>query len=316
MKSSASRFSSQRGSALITVTVVIAVGAILSGSMLAYSLSERRGNERNRLQLRAQTVAENISLYAAEQLTTKLYRLGSTPIGYFPWTGSSTSVIHMPPNSVLVSEYNDATAAGNMEVRAAIEAAGAYALVNDPNSPNNGLQVATARVPIISKGTATLPAIGTITAYVEQDMELALTPLFQFGMFYNMDLELYPNANFTVSGPVHTNNSLMAHANASATINILFTDRVTAADYVIADHSLKARPRSGDGSYSDPTAANGNVTFTDLTTASPVSLKNSSNLWRDRSRVVQGVVDQHLQRQPADRHPRRHKAAASRHRKL
>src|SRR4051812_15081470 len=141
MKHPARSRSARRGSALLTVTLVIAVAAILSASILNYSMSERRGNERNRMQLRAQTVAENISLYAAEQLTTKLYRLGSTPVGYFPWTGTSTSVVHMPPNSVLVSEYNTTTAAANMEVRAAIESAGAYALVNDPTSPNNGLQV-------------------------------------------------------------------------------------------------------------------------------------------------------------------------------
>src|SRR4051812_40647888 len=136
MKHSASAKSQHRGSALLTVTIVIAASAILSAGIIRYSLTERRGNERNRMQLRAQTVAENISLYAAEQLTTKLYRLGSAPVGYFPWSGSSTSVVHMPPNSVLVSEYNTTAAVANMEVRAAIEAAGAYALVNDPTSPN------------------------------------------------------------------------------------------------------------------------------------------------------------------------------------
>jgi hypothetical protein len=281
MKNPAPAYTCRRGSALLTVTLIITVCALLSASILGYSLTERRGNERNRMQLRAQTVAENISLYAAEQLTTKLYRLGSTPVGYFPWSGTSTSVVHMPPNSVLVSEYNTAAAAANMEVRAAIEAAGAYTLVNDPASPNNGLQVATARVPIVSKGTASLPALGTVTAYIEQDMELALTPLFQFGMFYNMDLELYPSQDFVVTGPVHTNNSLLAHPDGSSTRTILFTDRVTAADYLIADHSLKARPRGASGAFNDPVAANGNVTFTDLTTAAQVSLKNGSNLWRD-----------------------------------
>lgn len=285
MKSSQHFRSKHRGSVLLTVTLVIAVMAILSASILKYSLTERRGNERNRLTIRAQNTAENISLYAAEQLTTKLYRLGSAPVGRFPSSGTSTSVIRLPvadlssTSNVLLSEFNP-TAAG-MEVRAAIESATAYVLVNDPTSTNNGLQVGTAKIPIISKGTATLPEIGTITAYVEQDMELSLTPLFQFGLFYNMDLELYPSALFTVSGPVHTNKSLMAHPDHGSNQTIKFTDRVTAAEYIVANQALKAATRYGDGSMPTATPNNGNVVFTHTDGVATTPMKDASNNWRD-----------------------------------
>ncbi len=269
----------KRGSIIITVAFLAAIMALLAASILGYSMSERRGNERNRLKLRAQNVAENVSLYAAEQLTTKLYRFGTAPTGYFPWSGNSTSVIHLPPSSVLLSEFN-ANASG-IEVRCAIEATTSYALVNDTTSPNHGLQVATAKVPIISKGTATIPALGTMTSYVEQDMELVLTPLFQFGMFYNMDLELYPSQAFTVTGPVHTNNSLLAHPDAGSTQTILFTDRVTAADFIIADQTWKALTRQAAGPNPTLTPANGNVSFTHTDGSTVTTLKNASNLWRD-----------------------------------
>lgn len=265
------------------MTLVIAVMAILSGSILRYSLTERRGNERNRLTIRAQNTAENISLYAAEQLTTKLYRLGSAPVGRFPSSGTSTSVIRLPvadltsTSNVLLSEFNPN--ATGMEVRAAIESASAYTLVTDTTSPNFDLQVSTAKVPIISKGTATLPEIGTITAYMEQDMELALTPLFQFGMFYNMDLELYPSAAFTVSGPVHTNNSLMAHPDHGSTNTIHFEDRVSAAEFIVTDQALKAATRYGDGSIPTATPSNGQVIF-ENTSDVQTSMKVGS-VWND-----------------------------------
>jgi Tfp pilus assembly protein PilX len=274
-----------RGSIIITVVFLTAVMALLTASMITYSMSERRGNERNRLQLRAQNVAENIALYAAEQLTTKIYRLGTAPVGHFPWSGNSTSRVHMPTgnlsstSNVLLSEFNSSDS--GMEVRAAIEAASSYALVTDTTNPNFGLQVATARIPIIAKGTAALPPLGTMTSYVEQDMELALTPLFQFGMFYNMDLELYPSQDFTVTGPVHTNNSLMAHPDAGSTRSILFTDRVTASDYVIAYQSQKALTRYADGTNPSLTPASGNVSFTHTNGSTVVNLKNGSNQWRD-----------------------------------
>ena len=73
----------------------------------------------------------------------------------------------MPPDSVLLSEYNaDST---GMEVRAAIQATTPLTLVNDTSSSNNGLQVATARVPVIAKGTATLAALGIRVLRIPND---------------------------------------------------------------------------------------------------------------------------------------------------
>jgi hypothetical protein len=270
---------SSRGSALLAVLVVIFILSVLSASILSYSTTETRLNERNILTLHSRNMAENISLYAAEQLTTKLYRMGSAPVGAFPWSGSSTNVVKMPPNSVLLSDYN--TSLSGMEVRCAIQTATPYSLITDPTNPNFGLQVGTATVPIIAKATATHAILGTHTSHVQQDMQLVMTPLFQFGVFYNMDMELFPSQALTLSGPVHTNNSIFAHPDWGATIEILFRDRVSAAEYLIANHAIKAPPRNSSGAIAAATPASGNVTFRNATTGTATSLKNSSNLWRD-----------------------------------
>ncbi|HVT71513.1 MAG TPA: hypothetical protein VHD61_00125 [Lacunisphaera sp.] len=269
-----------RASALITVVFLIAIMAILTASMLRYSGSEQRGNERNRLILRAKNMAENIAIYGASQLTTKLYRLASVPVMHFPWTGTSRNRLYMPPDSVMTTAF---TSPSNCEMRAGILSVDStYNLVTDTTDPNYGLQVRTAMVPIITKATATHTALGSVTAYTEQDMEMALTPLFQFGMFYNMDMELYPSATFSISGPVHTNNRLMAHPDAAATISITFQNRVSIAEGLYADHSLKAMPRNQAGAQNPPTLANGDIYFYN-TAATPVAtdLKDTSNLWRD-----------------------------------
>ena len=52
----------QRGSALLTVIMLILIMTIMTAGVVSYSLSERRGNERNRLILRAKNSAENITL--------------------------------------------------------------------------------------------------------------------------------------------------------------------------------------------------------------------------------------------------------------
>lgn len=278
------RTQTQRGSAMITVIMLCAVMALLAGSMLRYSVSERRGNERNRLTLRAKNQAENVAVYAAEQLSTKLYRIGSAPKMKFLWAGSGSKRVYPPPDSVLNSLY---TSASNVEVRAGIESASPYELVTDATDPNFGLQVSKARVPIIAKATATHGALGSITSYVEQDMEIALTPLFQFGMFYNMDLELYPSVAFTMAGPVHSNKRIMAKPDGAQEIAITFLKRVTCAQGLYADATFKAFTRGADGVLSAPktsptdTTTTGDVYFYHTNGTKGPSLKNSSKKWRD-----------------------------------
>ncbi len=267
----------RKGSALITVIMISGLMAVLASSMLSYSISERRGNERNRLILRARNVAENSTIYAAEQLTAKLYRFGSASNMAFDWSGSSRNRVYPPPDSVLNSAFSSAS---DVEIRAGIATASALTLVNDTTDPNFGLQVSKARVPIIAKATVKHPTIGNYTAHVQQDMEIALTPLFQFGMFYNMDLELYPSQTLTISGPVHSNMSVMAKPYGSTNIDCTFLNRTTAAGGLYASASIKAPTRSGTGSLVTESASSGNVVFYH-TNGTPTSLKNSSNLWRD-----------------------------------
>jgi hypothetical protein len=76
----------------------------------------------------------------------------------------------------------------------------------------------------------------------------------------------------------------MAHVNAAAQKTIAFLDRVSVADHLLCDYSIKARTRSGSGSFSDPTLANGQITFKN-TGGTQTSLKDNASMtagaWRD-----------------------------------
>ena len=47
-----------------------------------------------------------------------------------------------------------------------------------------------------------------MAAAVEQDFQLACIPVFQFAIFYTMDLEINPGAPMKVTGKVHSNGNL------------------------------------------------------------------------------------------------------------
>jgi hypothetical protein len=47
-----------------------------------------------------------------------------------------------------------------------------------------------------------------MTAALRQDVEVAMIPLFQFAIFYNLDLEINPGPPMVVTGPVHCNKTI------------------------------------------------------------------------------------------------------------
>lgn len=66
--------------------------------------------------------------------------------------------------------------------------------------------------------TATVLRDGTVSS-VERVVDAGLTPIFQFAVFYNADLEMLPGPNFTLTGRVHTNGNLYIGSNNTLTVD-------------------------------------------------------------------------------------------------
>lgn len=273
----------RRGSALITVVFLTGIFAILTASMLTYTLTERRGNERNRLIMRTKNAAENICLYGAEQITNKLYRLRSTsPMAFI---GGANQVV-LPPANVL--QAADATYTGSgtsMELYAGLTTASGLKFIDpatSPNDPNAGLQVNTATVPVISKATGWHPSLGTFTAFSRQDLAVDFVPLFQFAVFYNMDLEIWPGANLTLAGPVHANGELCARTQQGFSANtIAFLERVSTSKGFYADNNKQGPWYLNTGAVQTGPGGDGPVTFRHTTTGVTTAIRSSAGVWRD-----------------------------------
>lgn len=77
-----------------------------------------------------------------------------------------------------------------------------------------------------------------VAGQVRQEFQLATIPIFQFAIFYNLDMEINPGPNMTVGGRVHSNQEVYAQPVSTLT----FEDDVTAAGQIIHDK------KSGDPS--------------------------------------------------------------------
>ena len=92
--------------------------------------------------------------------------------------------------------------------------------------------------------TSTVTYDGTVSS-VERMVDAGLTPIFQFAVFYNSDLEILPGPNFTLTGRVHTNGDLYLGSHNTLTVD---------SEYLRAVGGLYLR-RKNDG-----TLMNGTVT--------------------------------------------------------
>ena len=270
-----------RGSALLTVVMLTAMMAILTASMLRYTITERRGNERNRLILRAKNMSESISAYAAEQITTILYRVRSaSPIAFM--TGNNT--IHLPPNDVLQAADSTYSSGSSMEVRAGLTGSTGLIFINpatDPTNPNAGLQVNTASVPIIAKATARHGLLGTISSYSQHNLAVDFVPLFQFAVFYNMDMEIWPGADMVISGPVHCNGELSARSATGFAANVQFTERVSASKGFYAESIRQGTWINNTGATDAGPGGNGPLRFQHSSTGVVTDIQSSASVWRD-----------------------------------
>lgn len=272
---------SRRGSALLTVIFLTSMMAILTASMLHYTMSERRGNERNRLMLRAKNATENICLYGAEQITTKLYRLRSTsPMAFI----GGTNQVSLPPVNVLQAANKNYASGSDMELYAGLTSSTGLQYIDpatSPNDPNAGLQVNTATVPVISKATGWHPSLGSVTSYARQDLAVDFVPLFQFGVFYNMNLEVWPGATMTLAGPVHANGEINARSAPGFAATIEFLDRVSTSKGFYADANKQGDSIQSSGAIMSGVGGDAPVTFKHTTTGTATAIKSGSNVWRD-----------------------------------
>lgn len=95
-------------------------------------------------------------------------------------------------------------------------------------SQYSGLYGYASRYRIISNARTSGPGYA-VAAGVRQEVQLAQIPIFQFAIFYTMNLEINPGPNMVITGRVHSNTNIYAQPVSTLT----FMSDVTAAGTII-----------------------------------------------------------------------------------
>lgn len=194
-----------RGSALITVLLVLMLTSLLAASMATAALSE--------IELLGNVRGATRAFYAADGGAEKAFHdlLQMVRLqGDFPADGDLVGIGAPPLASITYSSFD---VAGN----------GARRIEQLPLGFYQGLMAETQ--PYRATITAATSDFPPSNATVEMLALLDIIPVFQFAVFYENDLEAHPGPNMTLNGRVHGNHDIYFGAGN----NLRIPSTVTAA---------------------------------------------------------------------------------------
>jgi len=180
-------FHNKKGSALLVALIILVVLLLIGGAALKISNIETLISGNDITAKQAFQAAEGASEYEAAQLKNFL----ATSLAWSPPISTINSSISTPsiPNYTLQETSPVALVAGSQQTK---NATGTY----------NGL---TAWCQSFSITTTAKENTGRAKASVVRLLEDQLIPLFQFGVFYQNLLEIFPGPAMTFNGRIHSN---------------------------------------------------------------------------------------------------------------
>ena len=280
---------SDRGSALVTVLIFSFVLLTLAGSVMQWSVTERRLNSRSANWLEARNAAEAAleygSFQVAQAFNTKMNPTfdanGTNPVS-FPsslatsfFSGSNVSTSSVVVQAGLVRRVPNATSLYYV----------------DPLDPNNRFDPLANRyvfrrdVKILSKATVTSMSGGApVTSYIEETVSVRGTPLFAYAIFYSgNDLEFGESPQMDIYGPVHVNGNLFVGPVGTAALT--FHGPVTASGNVFhAWRGTTTTAQEGNNTINATTAVNFSTDGTTTGVTSnmrAVPAAGGSPIWND-----------------------------------
>lgn len=302
LHSSPSRWAArQHGGAFITVMMFTMVMFLLAGSILGWSLTERRLNNRAAVWLEARNAAEAAAEYGFAQIVSQ-FNSYATPPSFTP--GGSNALVAPPAaffsgGHVNTAAYSTSNPTGIELIAGGITtvpSTGSLFFV-DPANPDNARDTMINKwvfrrdVQVLARATV-VPSVGSpITSYVTQKVSIRGAPLFAFAIFYSAnDLEASPGPVLDIYGPVHVNGNMFPLAQGSVETgspnSVNFHGSVTMTGDLYHAWATTTLAAQGRGYSSSSSVLDGEplgydpVTFANAA-GTQVALKGTDGIWKD-----------------------------------
>lgn len=242
------------GYALFLTLLFLAVALAAFGSIMHWVSSSALVTERNNLHVSAQAAAES----ATENVMTTMMR----DFTYGSLNPVSTYDSLVPDTTAWPNHFAFADTNGTANRTSVNIGAGSWTELPSQFSGLYGY----GQHCVIASTAETAGKRYDVSSTVSQSVWFGSIPLFQYAIFYNLDMEINPGALMTVNGRVHSNYNIWATGSSSGS-PLDFNGTVDASGFVTNSPSLLDPQNTG---------RHGNVNYGD--TNSPISNADSLNL--------------------------------------
>jgi hypothetical protein len=219
-----------RGSALFLLLILAVVLATVLGGIFSYISTTTKAEKRSNTRLESIYAAE----YAFETAYQQLGTLLAQNVVNLPDVSQASSVTNLTTAPISVF-----TAANGYTWKAFITVPvenGVPVGAMSSFSPTQGVYK---YMTIVEFDRKVPPMPNPVHLQFQREWNYQLTPLFQYAIFYNKDMELFPGAAFNVGGRVHSNGRIFTGTTASIT----FSDYVTQVSGVSNHYNAPLDPR-------------------------------------------------------------------------
>ena len=208
----------ERGYALVLTMCMIGVALLVLAGTVRWTSTESGLTARNNLYNTAVAGAEAATERVLAQMNRDfIYQSVATDLNTYRGL--------LPAQSGWPVQFNFSNGAGTAN-QTGLQSLGASTVTN-LNSEFAGLYGLVAPYRVVSRA-APVNQFYDLAATVQQDFQLAIIPIFQYAIFYSIDLEINPGADMIVTGKVHSNGKIYAAPAAS----LEFKDVVTAVSTI------------------------------------------------------------------------------------
>ena len=195
----------RKGYALLITVVFIAIALSLLAGLMAWTGGGTLQIERNNLYRSSTGAADAATSLAMAHMWRDFYNQVYNP------AGSYTGYLPNQSNWPVKFFFNDGSGTQNQTGVDMEPPNGTttWQSLNAFGAPYSGLSAFVEQCKVTSMAT-TSNQLYQVSATVQQKFDLAAIPIFQFAVFYNLNMEIDPGAAMTITGPVFSNEGIWA----------------------------------------------------------------------------------------------------------
>ncbi|PTX91385.1 hypothetical protein [Opitutus sp. ER46] len=229
-----------RGSALFLLLILAVVMATILGGVYSYINTSAKAEKRSNIRLESTYAAEYAFELAYQQLKTRISESTSDLLPDAASISSITNLSKAPTTVFTADDGYEWQAFITVPVQGGVPV-GSHSDFTATKGVYKYITVVefTRKVPLMK---------APVHVQYQREWDYTLTPLFQYAIFYNGDLEMGAGGAMKIGGRVHTNGKMYIAASGKLT----FTDYITTVNNYVAQRKLPEDPRGKMTSATTP----------------------------------------------------------------